>query len=96
MESQFPTCTHACEAMCRNTVASHACVYMYKTHIIHICKHRCRRPSWHVLAPNAAFTWPHLTELNMEVKVKSVVTQRTILPGTMSLGTRKDSQATVT
>ncbi len=37
-----------------------------------------------------------LTELNMDVRVRRVVTQRTIRPGTISLGTRKDSQATVT
>ena len=38
----------------------------------------------------------HLTELNIDVNVRRVVTQRTILPGTISLGTRNDNQATNT
>ena len=38
----------------------------------------------------------HLTELNIDVNVRRVVTQRTILPGTISLGTRNDNHATNT
>ena len=38
----------------------------------------------------------HLTELNIDVNVRRVVTQRTILPGTISLGTRNDNHATDT
>lgn len=38
----------------------------------------------------------HLTELNMDVSVSRVVTQSTILPGTMSLGTRNETHATDT
>ncbi len=41
-------------------------------------------------------TSAYLTELNRLVRVRRVLMQRTILPGTMSLGTRKDSQATTT
>ena len=43
-----------------------------------------------------AYQSVYLTELNIEVRVRSVVTQRTILPGTTSLGTRKEIQATTT
>ena len=38
----------------------------------------------------------YLTELNIEVRVSNVVTHSTILPGTMSLGTKNDNHATST
>ena len=38
----------------------------------------------------------YLTELNMDVRVRRVATQMTILPGTTSEGTKKDIQAVKT
>lgn len=38
----------------------------------------------------------YLTELNMDVRVSNVVTHKTMRPGTTSLGTRNDSQDTMT